>query len=89
MGTIDIKLTQPIIFGDETISVIKIRRPKAKDFRSITDMTKPFSSMLDFAASLADLPPAAIDMVDVDDVPEIVSVVSGFLEKFPVIGKTS
>lgn len=87
--TTKIKLNTPINFGDQTITEINIRRPIAKDFRSLTSMDKPFAAMLDFAASLADLPPAAIDKLDVDDVPAVVEVVSGFLSKFPQTGQTS
>jgi hypothetical protein len=84
-----IKLITPIQFGDEKITELNIRRPIAKDFRSLTSMEKPFSAMFDFAASLADLPPAVIDKLDVDDVPAVVEVVSGFLSKFPQTGQTS
>lgn len=83
---IEIKLSKPITFGGEQIDVLRLRRPKARDFREIGGMDKPFAAMLDFAASLADLAPAAIDQLDVDDVPAVVEVVSGFLGQFPATG---
>ena len=85
----EITLTYPIKVGDEALTILRIRRPKAKDFREIGNMDKPFDAMLDFAASLADIAPSAIDQLDVDDVPKVIEVVSGFLGKFPEIGKKS
>lgn len=90
MGSvIEIKLQHPIQFGDQEIITIKLRRPKAKDFREIGSFDKPFSALLDFAAALAELPPAAINLLDVDDVPRVVEVVSGFLGQFPGTGMKS
>lgn len=89
MNDFVIELQHPIKFGDETITSLTLRRPKAKDFRSLTDMSKPFAAMLDFAATLAELPPAAVDLIDVDDVPKVIEVVSGFLGKFPATGQMS
>lgn len=86
---IEIKLAHPFTFGNEEISVLRLRRPKARDFREIGSFDKPFAAMLDFAASLADLAPAAIDQLDVEDVPKVVEVVSGFLGQFPATGTKS
>lgn len=87
MSAIEIKLQHSVQFGEQTIDVLRLRRPKAKDFRSLKNMDMPFAMMLDFAAELADLPPAALDNLDVDDVPRVMEVVSGFLGGFPGTGK--
>lgn len=89
MNVTEIKLSHPIKVNGEETSVLNIRRPKARDFREIGNMDKPFDAMLDFAASLADVPPSSIDQLDVDDVPKVIEVVSGFLGKFPETGKMS
>lgn len=88
MSTIEITLSQPIEWGGESIAVLRLRRPKAKDFRTLKNMELPFSMMLDFAAELSDLPSAAIDLLDVDDVPKLVAVISGFLGTSQGTGKT-
>lgn len=86
MSDIKISLSQPIkVNGIETKELV-IRRPKARDFREIGSLDKPFSAMLDFAAQLADIPPKDIDDLDVEDVPKVIEVISGFLGQFPGTG---
>lgn len=87
MGT-EISLIHPIEFGGERIEKLVLRRPTARDFRPLKGMEFPFAMMLDFAASLADLPAAALDSLDVADVPRVMEAVGGFLEGFPATGKT-
>lgn len=89
MEKIKIQLKHPIQANGQEVSVLELRRPKAKDFREIGSFDKPFSALLDFAAVLAEVPPSAIDELDVDDVPTVIEVVSGFLGKFPGTGTTS
>jgi hypothetical protein len=86
---IEIPLQHPIKALDEEVAILKIRRPKAKDFRALGSFDKPYAALLDFAAALADLPPSVIDRLDVDDVPKVVGVVSGFLGQFPATGMKS
>lgn len=86
--TIEIPLSHPIAYGERTLSVLTLRRPKAGDFRGLKGMDMPFDMILDFAATLADLSPAVLDRVDVEDMPRLIEVVSGFLGGFPVTGKT-
>ncbi|WP_374342572.1 phage tail assembly protein [Azonexus sp.] len=86
--TIEIPLAHPITYGDKTISTLILRRPKAGDFRGLKGMDMPFDMILDFAASLSDLSPAVIDRLDVEDMPKLIEVVSGFLGGFPATGKT-
>ncbi len=84
----EIVLKHPIEFGGEKIATLNLRRPTAKDFRPLKSMEFPFAMMLDFAAALANLPAAALDTLDVDDVPAVLEVVGGFLGGFPGTGKT-
>ena len=84
---IEIPLAHPIVCGDKTVSVLQLRRPKAGDFRGLTGMDKPFDMILDFAAALTDLTPAVLDRLDVEDMPKLIEVVSGFLGGFPGTGK--
>lgn len=85
---IEIPLAHPIAYGDKTVSILQMRRPKAGDFRGLKGMDKPFDMILDFAAALTDLSPAVLDRLDVEDMPKLIEVVSGFLGGFPGTGKT-
>lgn len=85
---IEITLAHPIAYGEKTLSVLSLRRPKAGDFRGLKGMDMPFDMILDFAAALSDLSPAVLDRLDVEDMPKLIEVVSGFLGGFPGTGKT-
>jgi hypothetical protein len=87
-GVTEITLKHPVEFGGEKIEKLVLRRPTARDFRPLKSMEFPFAMMLDFAASLANLPAAALDNLDVDDVPHVLEAVGGFLGGFPGTGKT-
>lgn len=87
--SIEIVLLHPIIFGDSEIKVLYIRRPKGRDFRELGGFEKPLSALLDFGATLADVPPAVMDMLDADDVPKVIEVVSNFLPTSLGTGKKS
>lgn len=75
----EIQLTSPVRFGNEEIGVLKLREPRARDFRAIGNLDKPFAAMLDLAASLADLPASALDDLSASDTMKVVEAVSGFL----------
>lgn len=87
-GVTEITLKHPVEFGGEKIEKLVLRRPTARDFRPLKSMEFPFAMTLDFAASLANLPAAALDNLDVDDVPHVLEAVGGFLGGFPGTGKT-
>lgn len=87
-GVNEITLTHPIEFGGEKIEKLVLRRPTARDFRPLKGVEFPFAMMLDFAAELSNLPAAALDNLDVDDMPRVLEAVGGFLGGFPGTGKT-
>lgn len=87
-GVTEILLAHPIEFGGERIEKLVLRRPVARDFRLLKSMEFPFAMMLDLAAALANLPAAALDALDVEDVPRVLEAVGGFLGGFPGTGKT-
>lgn len=87
-ATIEIPLKHPIPYGKESIDKLVLRRPRAGDFRGLKGPDKPFDMILDFAATLSDLSPGVVDRIDVEDMPALIEVVSGFLGGFPATGKT-
>jgi hypothetical protein len=86
--TTEITLKHPIPYGETTLAVLKLRRPKAADFRGLKGPDKPFDMILDMAARLSDITPAIIDRIDGEDVQRLVEVVGGFLGLGPATGKT-
>lgn len=84
----EITLSQPLSVGGEPLHVLKLRDPKARDFRGLSNLDKPFDVMLDLAASLSDLPAAVLDEMGPEDTMTVVEVVSGFLPRSLPIGKT-
>jgi hypothetical protein len=85
---IEITLKHPIPYGERTLSVLNLRRPKAGDFRQLENMNRPFAMILDLGAALADLSPGVLDRLDVEDMSQLAGVVGGFLGGFPGTGKT-
>lgn len=81
-----IKLKTPIQANGEEVTELRLRKPKGKDFRVIKDVEHPFDMILDFAASLAGVPPSTMDALEAEDVKEVTEAVGGFLAKFPVTG---
>lgn len=85
-----IPLKNPITFGEETISAIDLRRPTGLDYRQVGAANNTYDLCLKFAAQLSGLPDSVFDNMDgVDDVPQIVEAVSGFLTNSPKTGQTS
>jgi len=84
----EITLIQPLKVGGEEVAVLKLRDPKARDFRALTSLDRPFAAMLDLAASLSDLPAAVLDEMGPEDTMKVVEAVSGFLPQSLATGKT-
>lgn len=73
-----IKLRTPIVFGSNTIEELTLRRPKAKDFRSLP-MEPRFGDILDLAGRLCAQPKAVMDELDVEDLDEVMNIVGDFV----------
>lgn len=89
MSNIEIKLAHPVTMGDEEITTLKLRHPKARDLRACSAPDKPFAMMLDLAVALSDLPRSVIDNLELVDAMAVVEKVSGFLPQLPPTGTTS
>ena len=87
---IEVRLQEPIQAHGEDVDVLRIRKPKGKDFKKISEqsMSTPFRMILDFAAILADVPPSALDELCAEDVKRVMEVVGPFLGEFPATGGT-
>jgi hypothetical protein len=84
---IEIQLAYPIKYGEGELSVLRLRRPKAGDLRSLKGVDRPFAMILDLAAALADLSPAVLDRLEAEDVIQLTGVVGGFLGISPPTGR--
>lgn len=74
----EIVLIKPIKFGEETITMLKLREPVGRDFRGL-DATNPFTMMLDLAAVLSGVPASAIDQLSAADTMVVCEKVGSFL----------
>lgn len=73
-----IKLKEPIQFGSETITELRLRKPKAKDFRPMGEK-RTLGEILDLAGRLCGQPKAVIDELSVEDMWEVSKTIEGFM----------
>ena len=79
--SVTVLLKHPIEVAGEPLTELVIRRPKGKDFRKLPPgVEEQPGLMLDWAATLASLPPSHMDEIDCEDVAEILEVVGDFFE---------
>lgn len=83
----EIMLTEPVKYGDETITKLVLRKPRGRDFRELKSMDSPFGSMLDMAASLAEVSPKVMDELCAEDTLKVVEAVGGFFPASLQTGK--
>lgn len=84
---IEIKLKAPIQWGQETIGVLQMREPKAKDLRSLPSDIK-VGDLLDLAARLTSQTPKFIDELGWDDTQAVLEHVGNFMGAGPQIGNS-
>lgn len=81
-------LSAPVNQGSEEITVLTVRKPFAKDLRSLP-LEPNMGDFLNVAARLCDQPPSVIDKLEVQDAMALVEVVSGFIPDGPATGETA
>lgn len=74
---VTVVLKEPITFGTELVSELRLRRPRAKDFRRLP-MAPSIGDMLDLSGALANQPKAVIDELGVEDMGKVLEVVGDF-----------
>jgi Phage tail assembly chaperone proteins, E, or 41 or 14 len=74
----EMKLRDPIKNGSELISALQIRKPKAKDIRSLPGDPKT-GDILDLAGRLCGQPPSVIDELSIEDCSELLDIVGNFM----------
>jgi len=77
-----LNLKEPVEFGNEVVSVLNFRSPKAKDFRhikpaSMADLS--IGDLLDFAGKLSGKAPEFMDKLGYDDMHEALNMATDFL----------
>lgn len=72
-------LLEPIEFAGETITEVKIRKPTGKDMRVVPTDPKTLDPLISFAARMAGLSSAEMDLLDARDVMGILDLVNDFL----------
>jgi hypothetical protein len=79
----DIPLEVPVTHQGTTYTKLSLRRPKVKDTRLLASKADkdPIGANNDFIASLAEVPPAVIDELDLVDMGKISDWVDGFTKR--------
>lgn len=74
-----LKLKEPVTYGSEIISELKIRKPKAKDIRKLPQNPST-GDILDLAGRLCGHPPSVIDELSIEDVGDLLEIVGNFMQ---------
>lgn len=74
-----IKLASPIEWGEETITEIRIAKPRGKQFKKLPMEPKTMEDMFPFIASITDQPPAVLDDLEIEDLLQLMEKVEGFI----------
>ncbi len=77
--SITIKLTEPIEWGDETITELVLKRPKAIDLEHLP-VNPTVKDLLSIAQKCAKVPRRIIQELDSEDAMTVVEAVSDFLD---------
>lgn len=81
MDPVTLKLKRPVAFGEESISELVLREPKAKDFRGLKvygDGSFAIGDFLALASRLSNQPLSVIEELSVEDMTHVLSVVGSF-----------
>lgn len=87
-GSVTVKFREPIPFGEETFSEIKLRKPKAKDLKGMKLRDLQVGDILNIASRLCGESPAVLDEMGMADAQAVLGVVSDFLEGGGTTGPT-
>lgn len=69
-----ISLSTALTVGSETITELKLEKPKAKHLREISaESESPMSMILDVAGACAGLPPSVMDEIEAADAMKVVN----------------
>lgn len=83
MGAAEFKLTVPIKRGEDTIEVLELREPTAKDIKvlgfPITGEKRVDAAVVyDYIERLAAIPPSTVDQISASDFIGLMALVLGF-----------
>lgn len=81
-------LLEPITRGSETIRELHVRKPKAKDLRSMPADGRTVGHQLDLIGKLTAQPADVIDELSLEDLEGVSSIVDAFTQPGPVTGTT-
>lgn len=87
-GTVTVCLHDPIQVGEETVSELKFKKPKAKHLRGLDLGKMNVDDFLKLASNLTAEPPSTLDELSFKDLAEVTGVMNSFLDDFLKDGKT-
>ncbi len=80
MEKVKYTLKHPASFGQEQITELEFRRPKARDLRQLPMGEMKAGDLLDLAARLAEVPPSLLDELAAEDAMAVMALAGGFTE---------
>jgi len=86
-STVTVELAYPIEWGEETITAIELRRPKAKDIEHLAG-SPSMKDLLLVAGKISGKVPRLIQELDATDALKLCEVVGDFLDTGRATGKT-
>lgn len=87
-GSVKISLVEPIIYGSNKYEHLILKKPKAKHLKNIKMKDMDMSTILGLASTLSAEAPSVIDELGMEDLGEVMGVVTDFLEGLAKTGKT-
>lgn len=74
-----ITLAEPVEWGEDTITEVRLRKPKGKHFKKLPVDPKTFGDIFPFVAAISDQPPAVLDELGTEDILEVMDAVADFI----------
>ena len=81
-------LKKPILHGEQMLTELNIREPKAKDFRAFPVSGQTVGDILNVMGKLCGQPTVVMDELCAEDVAEVASLFGGFMSAGQPTGST-
>lgn len=74
-----IALDEPVRFGEEDLTELRLNRPRGGDYRQVNNAAPFIAQSLDLAGAMANVPSQVMDRLCDTDVAKVVKAVNPFL----------
>lgn len=88
-GSTTIKLSEPVAWGNETITELVLLKPKGKHFKKVPVEPQTVGDLWPFACAICSQPPSVLDELSTDDVVALLEEVGNFMPASLQTGKNA